>query len=430
MSKQITAAELKGMIAEAVKEATGGLTPEEFKKQQDELKALREAAEKIQREHTAPLNQADAPQSAYLKRAEGEMKRDRLKGHGFRIARFVRAQAAGRLLEKDPIELANKDWKDKELADWLAASKALGTVSASAGASLLPDTFADEVIELLRAESVVRASGVRTIPMARDTFKVGRQSGAGTASYSPESTAVNASQLTTDGLDLRAKKLISVSPIANELLRGDYVAFDQLVRDDLAAIIGLAQDIKFIRGDGTQSSPKGVRNLVSTANVFAATQAGAAATLAEVTTDLFKMIRLVSQANVKLRSPIWWMEDRAKFFLASLRDGNGNLIFGAELMAGRLLGMPVLVSNQIPNNLGSGTNESEIYFVEATEAAIGDKTQLMIETFPNGTYVDSSGTMQSGVSRDETVVRGLAEHDFGMRHPLGASVLSTVKYGA
>ena len=50
---------------------------------------------------------------------------------------------------------------------------------------------------------------------------------------------------------------------------------------------------------------------------------------------------------------------------------------------------------------------------------------MEVEAFPGGTYFDGSA-LQSGISRDQTVLRALSKHDIAMRHNLAASLLTGV----
>jgi len=65
-----------------------------------------------------------------------------------------------------------------------------------------------------------------------------------------------------------------------------------------------------------------------------------------------------------------------------------------------------------------------------SECFIGDSATLELEIIENATYADASGTLRSGVSRDESVVRLIRKTDFAMRHASSAAVIEAVTYGA
>ncbi len=45
-----------------------------------------------------------------------------------------------------------------------------------------------------------------------------------------------------------------------------------------------------------------------------------------------------------------------------------------------------------------------------------------------GTYVDMAGVTQSAFSNDETLIRGIMEHDFQMRHPASIAIAQFVRW--
>jgi len=69
---------------------------------------------------------------------------------------------------------------------------------------------------------------------------------------------------------------------------------------------------------------------------------------------------------------------------------------------------------------GSGA-ASFLDFVHSPSCLIGDSLNVQVDVFPNGAYYDGS-VVVSGISTDETPIRVLREHDFAMRHDVGAAV--------
>jgi hypothetical protein len=112
-----------------------------------------------------------------------------------------------------------------------------------------------------------------------------------------------------------------------------------------------------------------------------------------------------------------------------LVDGNGNFAFPSMQNAesASLGGDKVYRDNNISITL-SGT-QSEHYYVEMSECFIGDAMELELEVIENATY-DVSGTLRSGVSRDESVIRLIRKVDFGMRHVESAFVVEAVTIGS
>jgi HK97 family phage major capsid protein len=357
-------------------------------------------------------------------------------GRGLAFAHLLRIFAAADQMRTTPEAIA-KAWGEDSLAEQLSAArdaalrgqKALGAGLASAGGTLVPEAFGSDVIEYLRTEAVLRKAGVRQISMPNGNLRLGRQSAPATAYWGSENKIITASQPSTDEVNLQAKKLTALVSISNDLIRQAGIDADQFVRDDLNAIMPLAEDQAFVRGDGTAGSPKGIRYSLASGNIFARAQAsGSGSTVVEIQQDLMKAIRKLEENNVKVRSGFWLMNATTKNGLMGIRDTIANLVFAPEMRTGFLMGFPFYVTNQIPNNLGGGSDEGEVYFCEASEIVIGDHLALTVDLFPNGTYVDASGTMQSGISNDQSVLRALLQSDVVLRHNVGASVITTVDW--
>jgi len=111
----------------------------------------------------------------------------------------------------------------------------------------------------------------------------------------------------------------------------------------------------------------------------------------------------------------------------TVRDGNGMYAFRAEMLAGNLWGYPFGVTTQIPETLGSGS-DSEVYFVDFADAVIGEAEMLTVDASMEAAYYDGSA-IQAAYSRDQTVVRVIEAHDFGMRHEASVAVLTGVTWG-
>lgn len=438
LNKEVVA-QISEAAKAAVAEAMSGVSDDLEKRLAARFQPMAPAAETLARDVAALVRPVlDPPKQ---RRSIGH---DPFDGKGLDFVRFVKAHAVGKARGADPAGIA-KAWGYTRVAEIMGKSleglspeqRAVAmTESVMAdGGAIAPDEFSSEFIEILRAAGVVRASGARSIPMNGATLTFGRQNSSGTASYQGEAQNITPSKLGLGQLQASVKKLTALTPISNDLIRDARVDAEMLVRDDLVATMSLKEDITFIRGAGTQHAPKGILNWTSSDNKFDATQAGAAATVAEVTADLAKVQRLVdeSDVNVDMATRVgttgWLMTPRSKWFLFGLTDGNGIPVFRAELLQGKLWNHPVRTTTQIPNNLGGGTNESEVYFGVFSEAMITENTNLIVDAFPGGAYHDGSAVV-SGISQDQTVIRTIARHDFLLRHNNVFAVIQAVKWGA
>src|SRR3546814_185235 len=114
------------------------------------------------------------------------------------------------------------------------------------------------------------------------------------------------------------------------------------------------------------------------------------------------------------------------FPYTTLFRSNGNKAF-PEVAEGRLGIYPIGVTTSVPDNLGAGTNESEIYFGDFAQFQIGDTEQIAIAASDVAAY-DDGGTIRAAFSNDETVVRLIAEHDTQVRYDTAFAVLTAVTW--
>ncbi len=110
-------------------------------------------------------------------------------------------------------------------------------------------------------------------------------------------------------------------------------------------------------------------------------------------------------------------------------ESNGNFAFRAELLRGELWGHPYATTTQIPNNLGGGSDESEVYLADFADVVIGEEENFRVSVFDQAMYWDGSEWV-SCAQNDEVVLRVIAEHDLGLRHDESVAILTGVKWGA
>ncbi len=339
---------------------------------------------------------------------------------------FSLAAAGGR--QGDAVDLARKQFTGGTYAPGMAEAvvKTLTASSFTAGGATVPTQDAAEIIEFLRPASVIRRLNPTVMPMPNGNLTISKLTGGATATYIAEAANAVASQGTTGTLQLSAKKLITIVPISNDLLRFANPQLDTMIRQDAITAMANRQDLAFIRGDGLAGVPRGLRSWCLAANVETTTAGNA---LAAVTTNLGTLMADLLNADVRMLRPAWLMHPRTYIFLTTIRDGNGNFAFRQEMlsggpMTGTLWGYPYGLTTQIPINLAvTATDESEIYFVDMADCVIADAVNMTVEVVNGAAYYSSAGTLTGGFSRDETILKIVSEHDFGMRHDASVAYL-------
>lgn len=319
---------------------------------------------------------------------------------------------------------AAAQYADETLKDRYAAA-ALGASTGAAGGFAVPEAMASEIIEYLRPLAVFRSLGPRLLPLVNGQLTLPGFNVGATASYGGENKDITATSATFRQAKLNAKKLTCLLPISNDLIRyTPGVGIDNAVRDDMVAAVRQAEDLAFLRGAGTAYGPKGIRNWCPSANVI---DANGTVNLANITTDLGKLIVALQNANVIWPRTQWgWIwAPRTENFLATIRTANGEYAFRDEMFTrGTFWGIPFRSTTQIPVNLNllGGSNESEVMLAAFPDMVIGDVPQMVMDTSQEASWYDGSA-YQSAYSQDQTIIRMILEHDLAVRHVESIAVL-------
>ncbi len=316
-------------------------------------------------------------------------------------------------------------WADRQYGSGSAQVRAMQQSVFTAGGATIGDNFvATELIEYLRAKAAVRRAGAREIPLVNGSATLPKVTTGANVYWGAEGTDITPSELSTGDVKLVEKKLTALTPVSNDLLKNSNLQVDRMIRDDLGRAAANAEDFAFLKGDGLAGKPKGVYYWVGSAG----RGNSAGTSLANSRTDISTSLNRLGNANAPMERRAWFMHSRSLTYAGwTLVDANSNFAYPSlqNPTGGSLAGAPVFPDNNIQITLGGGT-ASEIYYVEMSECFIGDSGTLELELFANATYVDSGGTMRSGVSRDESVIRLIRKVDFGMRHSESGYVLENV----
>ena len=334
---------------------------------------------------------------------------------GEAFGRLVRCLTAKRGIIELAARYAEDSLNDPEIAHALAAG------TADSGGYIVPENYAAEVIELLRPASVVRSLGPLAWPLQNGNARVPKLTGGATSSYIGENRAIPVSQQTFGQILLTARKLATLVPISNDLIRFSSPNADGIVRDDMVRSMAQREDLAFLRDPGSAATPKGLRYFVDPKNIVVSS----GSTLDQVTNDLGLMVLALEEANVMISRGAWIMTPRSRQYLMDLRDGNGNYAFRPEMIDGTLQGYTYGVSNQIPRNING--NETELYFANMSDFIVGDAMTITIDASGDASYTEG-GVTTSAFQNDQTVVRAISEHDTGMRHDLSVAVMTGITW--
>lgn len=340
----------------------------------------------------------------------------------------VRRMIADMMVSHSKGAIQADKWLEKAYgADTAAVVKATHQLSdyATGGALSLPD-FASTIIEGLENMTVVRRMSpqVLSVPGA---LVLPRETSSPSGSWMAENTAPTPGNFTFGDIRLDPKRLAVEAVISRRLLdqaaRGGAAVrnLEAYVVRRLREKIAVNEDIGFLRGAGTEFVPLGIRNQIASGHVNAIS----GTTAAQIEADLRSRVTKLQEANIMIQAGYWVMPPRTRAYLADLRDANGNKIYPSIDANDRLLGYPILATNQVPINL-SGSN-TEIMFGNGPSIIVANGSDAEVRVSIEGSYETADGT-KSLISRNEMLIHMELYADVKLERAESFSVLTGVSY--
>ena len=315
--------------------------------------------------------------------------------------------------------IISNDWSDagyeKEVVDQ-TRKKALATSTDSAGGFLVPTQAIQDMIELLRAETVVREIGATVLDgLTGIPVEIPKQTGGSTTFWIGENTAITPSDLTFGQLAMNPHTVAALVKLSNRLVRMSSPAAEQLVRNDIATELALRADLAALRGTGINGEPLGIANTPGLATVdFNATTAAAGYITNPGYEQLYDMEYQLAQVNALRGNLGFLFHPTLRRAVAKIRVDQGGGSADGQFLSSPVtdpqlesyLGYPFRRTTQIPNNLGSGSS-TEVYF--------GNWSDMIIAMW-GGMEILASQETSDAFAKNQTWVRILMDMDIGIRH--------------
>ncbi|QVL30933.1 phage major capsid protein [Telmatocola sphagniphila] len=317
---------------------------------------------------------------------------------------------------------AQADKFDPDEARWLnrrlnLQTKSLGTITDTAGGTLVRYPVLGEIIDLQRNLEVFSMAGAQEIalpPNGRIQFP--KLTGGSTAYWVGEATAITESQPTTGNLDLQAKKLGVLVKVNNELLRFASPSAEGLIRYDMARSVALKADLSMLEGNGSTQ----IKGLLTYGGITQHT----ASTLGTNgnTFEPQDVALMEGKLPDAVGAPTAWLMRKNMFAALMNRradavnanDGKGPFLFhpmrsAADAPPSEIYGTRVVRSSQVSTTRtkGSGSNLTYVllgYFPDWVIARMGVMEFM------------ASGLGDSALTNDQTYLRGIQHIDAGPRN--------------
>lgn len=361
------------------------------------------------------------------------------KGTAFTRYAMALARSQGNLMQAAEVA---KSWSDStpEVETVLRAAVAAGTTTDTAWAKPLVEyqNMTSEFAELLRPQTIIgRIEGLRRVPF---NIKVPRQTAGSSASWVGEGKPKPVSALAFDQITLGMTKLAGIVVITDELARASSPSAEAIVRQDLIDTIVQTMDRDFVDPANAGSSQVKPASIIN--GVAAVTASGTDSD--DVRADVKALFGKFIAANLSLEGAVWIMPATQALGMSMMLNPLGQPEFpGLTASGGTFFGLPVILSENIPANPGSGSPlagaGARIILVKASEILLADDGQTLLDASREASL--QMNTAPDSPADASTVLTSLWQHNligiraerfinWTKRRAGAAQWIDSAKYGA
>jgi HK97 family phage major capsid protein len=260
--------------------------------------------------------------------------------------------------------------------DYKAKAQTVGT--SNQGGVLVPTTIDQSIRDKLEYVSPMRR--ISTV-IPNMPAKLQLVSGSlPTVYWVDEGAQITESGVTFTPVTITPYKAAGLDKFTSEVLEdaASNPAIQNYVEDRFVLALALLENAAFVNGDGT-GKPNGFRSSAITPTSVA--QAGS-----NLSYDDF--VNLKSALGTAYRETgTFVLPGKLIGTIEKLKDSTGRPLWRDSIAANTpptLLGRPVEIVDEIPTNLGAGTNESEIWYGQFKQYIIGDRGALRVDIGTDG----------------------------------------------
>jgi HK97 family phage major capsid protein len=307
-------------------------------------------------------------------------------------------------------------------------------VDTTVAAPLIPTSLSSEIIEMLRPETTFFQGNPKKVQFVNGKFKQPRGASGATAGYVGEAAKKPVTGPTFDDIDMSPKKLAGIVLITKEARAWSLPNIAAYIEDDLRAAMSQATDLNAYFGTGAGDSPVGIlKQGVPTfsSNDYVANPL--APTITEIDGMASRMVLSLTLANIgQATTWAWLFNYRTLEFLKNLRVGDDTGVYAypeLRLPAPTWKGFRVLVTNQVPINLGATTDETIIALIDFRHVLYGEEEGITVRHSEEAT-IDVNGTLILLWQQNMEAILTETQHDFGLRHTNSVAVMENIRWGA
>jgi HK97 family phage major capsid protein len=293
-----------------------------------------------------------------------------------------------------------------------------GLPAAGPGGTLVATDFRpDQMIDILRDNTVVRAFGARWLDGLVGNVDIPRLKNSATAAWIAENAGITESDMQFEKISLTPKHCGALIQMSRNMVQQTTPSLEDLARNDMAQFLARAVDKVAIQGGGS-NEPSGILVNANCTDVTGGTGNGGAITWDNV-------IACVSSVETSsaLAGSLGFITNgkvakKAATTLKTTGDTSSNFII-PDLGSNSLAGFPLARSNLVPSNLskGTGSNLSALIFGNWSDLLIGVWSGLDILANP----FDSTAFPKGNV-----LVRAMMTLDVALRQPKSFAFLDDI----
>lgn len=290
---------------------------------------------------------------------------------------------------------------DRKAYERLLDAKAMTEGTDSAGGYLVTPEISSELVQLRIARAPMR-SLFSAVAVNSDTLQIASQTGGLTAGWVAELATKPQADMTFGQFSTSVFTAAGLAVVSNQLLAdagrqstGPNIGIDSLIVRDLAKRLAIVEEVAFINGSGT-GQPLGLLGTggVNTVSLTATDIPSLLDAIVDAILDVQTNF-LANPTHIVMHPRTWAriLKARESTSPSTYLIGAGSTAFGRRgndalpgggalpgSVVGELFGYPVVLTSNMPTNLGTGTNESRVIVGDFSEGLILDRQGVTVDT--------------------------------------------------
>jgi HK97 family phage major capsid protein/HK97 family phage prohead protease len=302
---------------------------------------------------------------------------------GIGFARYAMCLIAAKGNPYEAREIAKERYGDNagEIEQMLTrAAVAAGTTSHATWAAPLvqPTNLTNEFLELLRPATILgKLDGLRRVPF---NIAMPTQTAGGTYSWVGEGSAKPVTAAAFNTVTLGWAKAVGIIVLSKELVKFSTPSAEMVVRDELRDGMAAYLDAQFV--DPAVTAIANVRPASITNGVAGTAASGV--TEAAARTDLRALLAGFVTGNFGLGGVALLMSEGVAFTLGTLVNAVGEPAFpGVGPTGGNILGMQVVTSNAVGNQIIAVHKPSVMFAEDGLEIDLSEQASVQMDDAPD-----------------------------------------------